>query len=74
MHPHKSRGPGGGGGNAEDPRFGRSGRRAAASLSPRARRQLLLCPGGTHVEQTFAFIDLSGFTTYTDTEGGTGPR
>ena len=26
-------------------------------------------PGGTRVERTFAFIDLSGFTTYTDTEG-----
>ncbi|MSV90109.1 MAG: hypothetical protein F2876_09860 [Actinobacteria bacterium] len=26
-------------------------------------------PGGTRVVRTFAFIDLSGFTTYTDTEG-----
>ena len=30
---------------------------------------LFTVPGGTRVERTFAFIDLSGFTTYTDTEG-----
>ena len=26
-------------------------------------------PGGTRIERTFAFLDLSGFTAYTDTEG-----
>ena len=41
--------------------------RLASALVPEA--SLFAVPGGTRVERTFAFLDLSGFTTYTDTEG-----
>jgi class 3 adenylate cyclase/YHS domain-containing protein len=32
-------------------------------------RTFFATEGGTRVDRTFAFVDLSGFTTYTDTEG-----